>query len=80
MAKDELKNQLGHPLPGTPQEVTDGGLMTRYVRQRDEAAFEGLLRARGDYVYIIDCDLEEQPEWLADFWATIKADPGKDLV
>ena len=45
-----------------------------------EAAFEGLLRARGDYVYIIDCDLEEQPEWLADFWAAIKADPGKDLV
>ena len=45
-----------------------------------EAAFEGLLRSRGAYVYIIDCDLEEQPEWLADFWAAIKADPGKDLI
>ena len=45
-----------------------------------EAAFEGLLRARGDYVYIIDCDLEEQPEWLAEFWAAIKADPDKDLI
>jgi putative glycosyltransferase len=45
-----------------------------------EAAFEGLLRARGDNVYIIDCDLEEQPEWLADFWAAMKADPGKDLI
>lgn len=45
-----------------------------------EAAFEGLLRARGENVYIIDCDLEEQPEWLTDFWAAIKADPSKDLV
>jgi putative glycosyltransferase len=45
-----------------------------------EAAFEGLLRARGETVYIIDCDLEEQPEWLTDFWAAIKADPSKDLV
>lgn len=45
-----------------------------------EAAFEGLLRARGDYVYIIDCDLEEEPEWLADFWTAIKADPGNDLI
>jgi len=45
-----------------------------------EAAFEGLLRARGDFVYIIDCDLEEQPEWLEEFWAAIQADPGKDLV
>lgn len=45
-----------------------------------EAAFEGLLRARGEIVYIIDCDLEEQPEWLTDFWAAIKADPSKDLV
>lgn len=45
-----------------------------------EAAFEGLLRARGDHVYIIDCDLEEQPEWLAEFWAAITADPDKDLV
>ena len=45
-----------------------------------EAAFEGLLRARGEIVYIIDCDLEEQPEWLTDFWAAIKSDPSKDLV
>lgn len=45
-----------------------------------EAAFEGLLRARGDFVYIIDCDLEEQPEWLADFWAALKASPGDDLI
>lgn len=45
-----------------------------------EAAFEGLLRARGELVYIIDCDLEERPEWLAEFWNAIKADPATDLV
>jgi putative glycosyltransferase len=45
-----------------------------------EAAFEGLLRARGDFVYIIDCDLEEQPEWLGDFWTAIRAQPHTDLV
>lgn len=45
-----------------------------------EAAFEGLLRARGDYVYIIDCDLEEEPEWLAEFWSLIHEKADLDLV
>lgn len=45
-----------------------------------EAALEGLHQAKGEYIYIIDCDLEEKPEWLKDLWAEITAQPDLDLV
>ncbi len=32
-----------------------------------KAMMTGLAHARGDLVYLIDSDLEEEPEWLADF-------------
>jgi putative glycosyltransferase len=32
-----------------------------------KALMTGLAHARGDLVFLIDCDLEEQPEWLAPF-------------
>ncbi len=32
------------------------------------AMLAGLRQARGELVFLIDIDLEEQPEWLADFW------------
>ena len=31
------------------------------------AIVAGLEQARGQYVFLIDCDLEEQPEWLPVF-------------
>jgi putative glycosyltransferase len=31
------------------------------------ALMTGLTRARGRLVYLVDCDLEERPEWLRDF-------------
>lgn len=43
------------------------------------AAVAGLAQARGKRVFILDVDLEEQPEWLADFAAQMDA-TGADVV
>lgn len=43
------------------------------------AAVAGLAHARGRRVFILDVDLEEQPEWLADFAAQMDAS-GADVV
>ncbi len=32
------------------------------------AILAGLRHARGELIFLIDIDLEEQPEWLSDFW------------
>jgi putative glycosyltransferase len=45
-----------------------------------EAALEGLLRAQGDYVVIMDCDLEEMPEWIPDMWKEIQINENVDMV
>ena len=36
-----------------------------------KAIMTGLAHARGERVFLIDCDLEESPEWLADFDAVM---------
>lgn len=33
-----------------------------------QAILAGLRHARGNFAFLIDVDLEEQPEWLIDFW------------
>lgn len=33
-----------------------------------QAILAGLRHVRGEFTFLIDIDLEEQPEWLADFW------------
>ncbi|MDH3998762.1 MAG: glycosyltransferase family 2 protein, partial [Desulfuromonadales bacterium] len=43
------------------------------------AIVAGLNYARGDYVFLIDVDLEEQPEWLAGFYQELH-DSDADLV
>ena len=43
------------------------------------AALAGLLHARGRRIFILDVDLEEQPEWLAEF-ATEMDRSGADVV
>jgi putative glycosyltransferase len=43
------------------------------------AMFAGLQHARGNLVFLIDIDLEEQPEWLLDFWADLH-ETGADMV
>jgi len=40
----------------------------------------GLQNTRGTHVFLIDLDLEEPPELLPDFWATLVASPGADVV
>ncbi len=35
------------------------------------AIFAGLRHARGNLVFLIDIDLEEQPEWLLQFWQSL---------
>jgi putative glycosyltransferase len=37
-----------------------------------KAMMTGLGRARGDLVFLIDCDLEEEPEWLSRFLQTLR--------
>jgi len=37
------------------------------------AIVAGLRQSLGDFVFLIDVDLEERPEWLLDFWNNIQA-------
>lgn len=39
----------------------------------------GLAHSRGELVFLIDCDLEEEPEWLLRFHETLR-DTGADVV
>jgi len=45
------------------------------------AIIAGLSRSCGDYVYLIDCDLEEHPDLLCNFWQELKSSDWKyDVV
>lgn len=44
------------------------------------AMFAGMAQARGRYVYVADCDLEEAPENIVLFYADIKSRPEVDVV
>lgn len=44
-----------------------------------KAMMTGLKYARGDQVFLIDCDLEEEPEWLIKFAGILK-ESGADVV
>lgn len=45
-----------------------------------KAIMTGLHHCAGDYVFLIDCDLEEDPELLDLFWERIQADKSLDVV
>jgi putative glycosyltransferase len=45
-----------------------------------KAMMTGLMHARGNLVFLIDCDLEEEPELLERFYAEHKKDDGVDVV
>jgi len=45
-----------------------------------KALMTGLSYATGDFVFLIDCDLEESPEWLETFWQTLHEYPQPDVV
>ena len=39
------------------------------------AILAGLRHARGEFIFLIDVDLEEKPEWLAEFWQDLLDQP-----
>jgi len=44
------------------------------------AIMTGLSHASGDYIFLIDCDLEEEPELLKVFWNELTGCEGTDVV
>ena len=44
------------------------------------ALMTGLEAASGEFVFLIDSDLEEAPELLAEFWRTLQDNPAADAV
>jgi putative glycosyltransferase len=45
-----------------------------------KAIMTGLLHAQGDFVFLIDVDLEEEPELLESFWHELQSDEDLDVV
>ncbi len=45
-----------------------------------KAIMIGLEHAIGDYVFLIDCDLEERPEYLLQFWREINESNNIDVI
>jgi putative glycosyltransferase len=45
-----------------------------------QAMLTGLSYARGQHVFLIDVDLEDQPEWLTEFHSKLQANPSADMV
>lgn len=45
-----------------------------------QAILTGLQHVNGDFVFLIDCDLEEDPELLNSFWEAIRKDQNIDVV
>ena len=77
---------------GSPDESLDKALM---IREKDsnvkiidlsrnfghhKAIMTGLSHTAGDYVFLIDCDLEEDPELLEDFWRKMNDENDIDVV
>ncbi len=47
---------------------------------KESAMYAGLQKARGDYMAIIDADLQQHPSFVADMVAMLEADPDLDCV
>ena len=45
-----------------------------------EAGMTGLDQAQGEYVFLIDSDLEEAPELMLDFWQAMQNDQNVDVI
>lgn len=45
-----------------------------------KAMMTGLMHARGERVFLIDCDLEEPPEVLVEWWNRLDADADLDVI
>ena len=77
---------------GSPDDALDVALATQKKNPRlrivdlsrnfghHPAILTGLRQARGDYVFLIDIDLEEPPELLGKFWETLHGEGDVDSV
>lgn len=45
-----------------------------------KAIMTGLAHAEGEYIFLIDCDLEEEPELLGRFWVELQSNNDLDVV
>ena len=45
-----------------------------------QAIMAGLEHADGEYVWLIDCDLEEEPEWIVDFYREVRKSNEIDVL
>ena len=45
-----------------------------------KAIMTGLMHTKGDFVFLIDCDLEEEPELLGQFWHELKNSEDMDVI
>lgn len=45
-----------------------------------KAMMAGLQYSSGDFIYLIDADLEEQPEWMVDFYEELQSKIGLDSI
>lgn len=45
-----------------------------------KAMMTGMAQARGQYIFLIEIDLEESPEWVGDFYRKLKEGPDTDVV
>jgi putative glycosyltransferase len=45
-----------------------------------KAIMTGLSHAKGEFVFLIDCDLEEEPELLGQFWEELQNEKNLDVV
>ncbi len=45
-----------------------------------KAIMAGLAHTTGNYVFLIDCDLEEEPEWIEFFWEELNKDDSTDVI
>jgi putative glycosyltransferase len=44
------------------------------------AILAGLGQSQGDYIFLIDVDLEDQPEWFNEFWGVLEEDREADAA
>lgn len=65
-------------LQSSDQKIKVVELSRNFGHQR--AIMTGLLHASGDYVFLIDCDLEESPELLKEFWSKMVNQEKIDVV
>ena len=65
-------------LAATNAEVVIVNLSRNYGHHM--ALHAGLEQSVGDYVFLIDCDLEESPELVLDFWQKMQSDADIDVV